>query len=70
MGNTIHQNPKECWKIDTRKSMDFFSKKDGSGHNPGTEGQSPLPVRTPMPGGPWAQYIRSGPVGARGVLEV
>ena len=34
---------------------------------PGTGG--PGPLSTPSPGGPRAQYIRSGPEGARGVLK-
>ena len=35
------------------------------------EARTPLRVsRTIGPGDPWAQYIRSGPEGARGVLDV
>ena len=33
-----------------------------------TRSGPPGPICSRMPGGPWAQYIRSGPVGARGVL--
>ena len=36
----------------------------------GSESGTPLRVaRRTGPGDPWAQYIRSGPLGARGVLD-
>jgi hypothetical protein len=54
------QAEKSMRKTDAEKNVRPAVEEPGTGH--------PGPICSPMPGGPGAQYIRSGPVGARGVF--